>query len=159
MRLDHPELGRGAIECKRPLHDESLLSNLNEIGRQLRNREKNGSVYGFATIGADRILGLAEGLVRGCDSIEDLTDGNQRKIGRLIGQILTMSRDPACSLVPPAKIGVVVVSGAVQIRKLRIIYPFCYAAPFPLVDPSQLPRGLDELLITPPPNDSKYSTS
>jgi hypothetical protein len=158
VRLDYPGLARGAIECKRPLHQKAVLENLNKIGEQLRKREKNGSTYGFATIGADRMFGLAAGKVLGCDSIEELDWVTEQKTSQLMLKILQMAKeDPACSLVPPALIGVVVVSGAVHLTHQRMIYPFCQWRHFPLVDPSKLPSELDKTLMAPMSPDTKYA--
>lgn len=150
VRLDHPEIGRGAIECKRPLHAGTLLKNLNKIGDQLREREKTGSTYGFAVIGADRMLGLNTGKIYSCKDLAEEHDVTTRFSNLATAAILEASRDPKCRLVPPGLIGITVLASAVTVDEPRAVRPLIRVSPFPLVPPERLPPGLDRLLRDPP---------
>jgi hypothetical protein len=135
VRLDHPEIGRGAVESKRPLHMEKLLSNLNEIGRQLRSREAGGSQYGVAVIGGDRIAQTASNAFES-ETAEEAYGAVRDMATTLAHQVEHVSRDIACDVVPAASRAIVIVTGAVLVRKPRaILQPVVSAIGFPLGDP------------------------
>jgi len=67
-----------------------------------------------------------------------------------VAKIEQMKNDPACWLVPPAMIGVVVLTGAFIIDAPRALRPFQRVAPFALVDRSEIPAELSHLLDNPP---------
>jgi hypothetical protein len=59
VTIIHPEFGRGAVECKRPLKPESLMRCIGDLGDQLKTRfESEELQYGVAALGIDRILGF-----------------------------------------------------------------------------------------------------
>lgn len=150
VRLHHPQLGQGAIECKRPLHPGTLLNNLKKIGNQLREREKTGSTYGFAVIGADRLLSLNDGKVYSAKDLAEEEEVTTKFSNLAMSAMLDASREPKSRIVPPAILGVVVLSSAIRLDQPRAIRPLIRVSPFPLVPPDQLPPGLDQLLMAPP---------
>jgi hypothetical protein len=149
VRLDCPGVGRGAIECKRPRRPDTLRKNLIRIGNQLRERAKAGSTFGMATIGADRLLGLADGRVlRGRDRQEVERITNAASL-RVLNDVQATARDPASRLVPAASAALVVVAGAVQLSNRQGIYLFGHVGQFPLLELSQMPPELERLLMQP----------
>jgi hypothetical protein len=108
VRLDHPTLGQGAIECKRPRGWKTLKKNLTKIGDQLRERETTGSKYGIAVIGADRLLEVHDGDVNSCADLAEERRVTQKMLGLAVNAFAQVSRDTKSRLVPPAIGGIVV---------------------------------------------------
>jgi hypothetical protein len=146
--LEYPGLGRGAIECKRPSHAGKLLDALNVAAGQLRKRE--AADYGIVCIGGDRLARFSGGQRIGVDTLDDEDRLTGDKTREIVKQILALTRDPACWISSSAKIGMVVVAGAVRVRYPKLfLRPFCRVAAFPLVEPSTIPATLDQLFIKP----------
>jgi hypothetical protein len=149
VRLHHPALGQGALECKRPRKPETLRKNLTKIGNQLRERQDTGSTYGMAVIGADRLLELADGRVWACRDLAEERAVTKKMMNLAVNAFFEESEDPKCRLVPPAIAGIVVLCGAVAISQPRAIRPFSQIALFPLPG-ANIPPDLAKLLGSDP---------
>jgi hypothetical protein len=134
----HPEIGRGAVESKRPTRVD-LLHNLNEIGRQLRDREADGSQYGAAVIGGDRIAQTASNAFE-AETAEEANAGVRNIATTLAEEVEGVSKDVACEVVPAASRAIVIVTGAVLVRRPRtILQPLVSAIGFPPGQPARSP--------------------
>lgn len=142
--LRHPAVGYGAVECKRPTKIDSVLSNLQKIGKQLRHRRRDGANFGVAVIGADRLLEPST-VGFSADSLEEVRAATDEIIRHLSLYFLEQARTVGCDLIPDAEIGVIIFSHAVVISPLLILHPFCVVAPFPLIAPGSMPPGLDAM--------------
>lgn len=132
VRLIHPVIGRGAVESKRPLHAGTLLSNLETIGEQLRARARLGSQYGVAVIGGDRIA-QTSGHAYQAETPDEAYSGIQARALSIAGDVDHHAADPACSLVPAACHAIVIVTGAVLVRKPRpILHPISCVIELPV---------------------------
>jgi hypothetical protein len=153
VRIEHPAIGQGAIECKRPLRLSGLLQNLQKAGMQLRNREKGGSTFGVVAIGVDRISGLAGAQLSAIDIDEEgaVTDQIIRDVSVAV---LDASRDVACGLAPPAVLAIIVLSGAIVLDRPRALRMFSKVGFVPLTTPANIPPALDDLFRRGPAPES-----
>jgi len=145
VRLHHPVLGRGAVECKRPLHAGTLRSNLDHIADQLRNRARDGSTYGVAVIGGDRIAQMAGQGFEGESAVDAYAGVGDRALA--IAKVLdSISKDQTCSIASVAARALVVVTGAVLVRRPRpILQPVASVIELPLGDatPTELQHAFE----------------
>ena len=102
VRLEHEVIGQGAVESKRPKALKNMLPNLNEIGRQLRDRAKDGSCLmvwpssaqiGLRTLRAEHMRLRQSRLPD--RAMEDM-------VGEVASAVLRTVADVACDVVPPA---------------------------------------------------------
>lgn len=149
VTLQCPGAGKGAAECKRPSRCENILPNLRRIGEQLRQREKRGSNFGVAVLGLDRASGLCRA-IHEAETVDELDWALTLIRNDAAARVAEAVQDPACNVVPAAVCGVVVISGAVLIRKPRHIRPFCTEEPMALVDESQIHPEIVSRMNHPP---------
>lgn len=124
VRLDHPLLGQGAVECKRPKAVGNLLPNLNTLGAQLRKRKKHGSQFGVAVVGGDRIAQLAGAAYEG-QSIHEVDSCMRKMAFTLVNRVEQDCADPACDLLPDACYSLIVLTGATLVRNPLHVRPVC----------------------------------
>ena len=131
VRLDHPVLGQGAVECKRPKRVDNILGNLNKISSQLRARERAGSRFGVAVVGADRIAALAS-QAHEAPTI-DVADGSMDDLAKIVfKRVLRDAWDVACDLLPSAYFATVIVTGSILVREPLHLRPVCQVLDFHL---------------------------
>jgi hypothetical protein len=158
VRLDHPVIGQGAVEAKRPKALKNILSNLNSVGRQLRDRAKDGSQYGVTVIGGDRIAALAS-QAHEAPTVEVADQAMKDIVSEIASAVLRSAVDPACSVAPPAVYATVILTGAILVREPLHMLSISHVVDFPL--PGTVPEDIHEAFKPKPGGGpmSKYSVA
>ena len=141
VALACPDVGPGAAECKRPVHLESILSNLQKIGQQLRQREKAGSRFGVAVVGADRIAHFHRQMYEAADvdEVNAATAALTEALGKRVDEAI---EDTTSNLVPSAAFMTIVLTGSVLIREPFHLRPLVVIARRQLVEDAAVPPPL-----------------